>query len=179
MRTICDFGYLVGVVELVVHEPGDDAGLAHGLVAEEHQLVLGQRRHHRCHRLPAPRRLASPRRLGDRILLRSSRSGLRRTAGPPATPRSPRCSGESRGGSGTQAAATPTRARQCSSLEGRGGRERKRGRRFDGEPRPIAADCQRFGRTSPAARPMIRRDCYVKVKSGLLEKKRKAKSEVW
>ena len=41
--------YLVGVVELVVHEAGDDGRLAHGLVAQEHQLVLGQRRHHRCH----------------------------------------------------------------------------------------------------------------------------------
>eukprot|EP00963_Diacronema_lutheri_P008359 scaffold741_cov336-Pavlova_lutheri.AAC.70 len=36
--------HLVGVVELVVHEPGDDAGLAHALVAQEHQLVLGQGR---------------------------------------------------------------------------------------------------------------------------------------
>ena len=40
---------LVGVVELVVHEAGDDGRLAHGLVAQEHQLVLGQRRHHRRH----------------------------------------------------------------------------------------------------------------------------------
>ena len=40
---------LVGVVELVVHESGDDGRLAHGLVAQEHQLVLGQRRHHRRH----------------------------------------------------------------------------------------------------------------------------------
>lgn len=31
---------LIGVVELVVHEAGDDAGLAHGLVPQEHQLVL-------------------------------------------------------------------------------------------------------------------------------------------
>lgn len=56
MDTICGSGYLVGGVELVVHEPGDDAGLAHGLVAEEHQLVFGQRRHHRRrHRAPTPR----------------------------------------------------------------------------------------------------------------------------
>lgn len=47
MDTIRGLGYLVGGVELVVHESGDDAGLAHGLVAEEHQFVLGQRRHHR------------------------------------------------------------------------------------------------------------------------------------
>lgn len=40
---------LVGGVELVIHEAGDDGGLAHRLVAEEHQLVLGQRRHHRRH----------------------------------------------------------------------------------------------------------------------------------
>jgi hypothetical protein len=58
--------YLVGGVELVVHESGDDAGLSDGLVAEEHQLVLGQRRHHR-HRArpgngPGPRSIDS----GDR-----------------------------------------------------------------------------------------------------------------
>lgn len=40
---------LVGGVELVVHEAGDDGRLPHRLVAEEHQLVLGQRRHHRRH----------------------------------------------------------------------------------------------------------------------------------
>ena len=37
--------YLVGVVEFVVHEAGDDAGLADGLVPKEHELVLGERRH--------------------------------------------------------------------------------------------------------------------------------------
>jgi len=31
---------LIGVVELVVHESGDDARLPHRLIAQEHQLVL-------------------------------------------------------------------------------------------------------------------------------------------
>jgi len=31
---------LVGVIEFIVHEASDDAGFAHGLVTQEHQLVL-------------------------------------------------------------------------------------------------------------------------------------------
>jgi hypothetical protein len=34
--------YLVSVVELVVHESGDDAGLADRLIAQEDELVLGK-----------------------------------------------------------------------------------------------------------------------------------------
>mmetsp|Transcript_45222 Transcript_45222/g.114492 ORF Transcript_45222/g.114492 Transcript_45222/m.114492 type:complete len:307 (-) Transcript_45222:164-1084(-) len=50
-------GGLVGVVELVVHEARDDAGLANRLVAQEDQLVLRQWRHaagggHSCVLLP-------------------------------------------------------------------------------------------------------------------------------
>lgn len=37
--------YLIGVVELVIHEARDDAGLAHGLVPQEHELVFGQSRY--------------------------------------------------------------------------------------------------------------------------------------
>ena len=35
---------LVVLVEVVIHEPGDNAGFAHALVSQEHQLVLCQRR---------------------------------------------------------------------------------------------------------------------------------------
>ena len=34
--------YLVCVVELVVHESSDDARFADGLIAQEHELVLGE-----------------------------------------------------------------------------------------------------------------------------------------
>lgn len=36
---------LIGGVKFVVHEPRDDAGLAHRLIPQEHQLVLGQGLH--------------------------------------------------------------------------------------------------------------------------------------
>ena len=39
--------YLIGVVELIVHEAGDDAGFTHRLIAKEYELVFGQRRHRR------------------------------------------------------------------------------------------------------------------------------------
>ena len=39
--------YLIRCVEFVVHEASDDAGFADGLIAEEHQLVFGQRWHGR------------------------------------------------------------------------------------------------------------------------------------
>jgi len=32
---------LIGVIEFIIHEASDDAGFADGLVAQEHQLVLG------------------------------------------------------------------------------------------------------------------------------------------
>lgn len=35
--------YLISIVEFVVHEAGDDAGFADGLIAEEDQLVFRQR----------------------------------------------------------------------------------------------------------------------------------------
>lgn len=38
---------LIGVVEFVVHEASDDAGFADGLIAQEHQLVLGKSWHWR------------------------------------------------------------------------------------------------------------------------------------
>ena len=38
-----DSFYLVGIVEAVIHEPGDERGLAHALLPEEHQLELPQR----------------------------------------------------------------------------------------------------------------------------------------
>ena len=41
-------GNLVGVVEFVVHEAGDDAGFADGLIAQEHQLVLCKSWHWPC-----------------------------------------------------------------------------------------------------------------------------------
>jgi hypothetical protein len=38
---------LIRGVEFVVHEAGDDAGFADGLIAQEHQLVFGERGHRR------------------------------------------------------------------------------------------------------------------------------------
>lgn len=40
-------GYLIGVIKLVVHETGDDAGFPHRLITEEDQLVLSQGGHRR------------------------------------------------------------------------------------------------------------------------------------
>ena len=40
--------YLISIVEFVVHEAGDDAGFADGLVPQEDELVLCQSRHW-CH----------------------------------------------------------------------------------------------------------------------------------
>ena len=38
---------LISVVEFVVHEAGDDAGFANGLIAQENELVFGERGHRR------------------------------------------------------------------------------------------------------------------------------------
>lgn len=38
---------LVGGVEFVVHEAGDDAGFPDGLIAQENELVFGERGHRR------------------------------------------------------------------------------------------------------------------------------------
>jgi len=40
-------GNLVGGVEFVVHEAGDDAGFPDGLIAQENELVFGERGHRR------------------------------------------------------------------------------------------------------------------------------------
>lgn len=37
---------LVGGIEFIVHEASDDASFADGLIAQEHELVLGQRGYH-------------------------------------------------------------------------------------------------------------------------------------
>lgn len=38
---------LIGGIKLVVHEAGNNAGFANGLIAEEDELVLGERRNRR------------------------------------------------------------------------------------------------------------------------------------
>ena len=51
-------GRLVMPVEIVVHEPRNNRGLAHRLVAQKDELVLGQRRQRRVRRALRGRRLA-------------------------------------------------------------------------------------------------------------------------
>lgn len=38
---------LVGGIKFIVHEASDDASFADGLIAQEHELVFGQRGYHR------------------------------------------------------------------------------------------------------------------------------------